>query len=115
MNLAEWVRAGHARDCANATDNSTKYVEERAVDTMLDTSDTHVLSVTRLEEVSTNCSASARARARAGRGTDLHLVLAKRLDMDNRVNLVNLVVPLWNTNTRWNVLCYAWGEVIDDV
>lgn len=53
MNLAEWVRAGHARERAKATDSRTKYVEERAVDTMLDASDAHVLSVTRLEEVST--------------------------------------------------------------
>jgi len=48
MHLAEWVRAGQTGERAKAAYSRTEYIEERAIDTMLDTSDAEVLSVTRL-------------------------------------------------------------------
>jgi hypothetical protein len=74
MNLTERVRARHARERAKVTDNRTKAIEERAVDTILDSFVGKFISVTRLEEVSTMSSIKSR--------TDLHLVPAKRLEGD---------------------------------
>jgi hypothetical protein len=108
INLTERVRAGHARERAKATHSRTKHVEERAVDTMLDSSDAEVLSVTRLEEVSTTSPIMAVNGPRASE-TYLHLVLAERLDGDNPVNGV-----LFLRYMR-NMLRYAWREVIDYV